>query len=820
MKPARAQTTICYLFITVLLGLCTVANAQTVLSAKLVDESENLLSNVSVHLLRKKDSTVIKLTATRADGSFKLTIPNDSVLLKFTAVGYHTSIQDPSALNSYNSFTLRKSTQNLGAVTVKATRPLFQFLPDKTVVNIEAAPSNAGNSLFDILQKLPDVLADQDGNISINGKQGAVVLIDGRETFLSGQQLVNLLRNMASSSVDQVEIISNPSARYDAVFSGGILNIKTQKGKTEGFNGNLSPSAGVQVYQNPQGKTKAAFVSRNSINYNYRRNKLSVYGGAGYDRSFYYENFRTNRFFFTGATLSPAGNYFSASNVKTPGNAYSFRVAVDYTLSKYSLIGIGANNVWDNNTSVGGSNSHVATNDNKLEYLMRSTLVNPGSYGYFGNYNVNYKYENPKSKVDFFSDLNFLNYTNNSRTENKTEFIDTLNKPILSPLLRKQDAKNGFVGVVFKADALVKKIGAFKFEPGYKLSFIQTTNDPVFLRQMGGNGYSVDASRTIYFRYSETIHALYGMLSRTYKNTELQAGLRLEDASGKGYQRNNDSSFTRHWLNLFPSAFLRRKVSTNYQFVLSYSRRVTRPSARNLSPFAYFTDSLYSNTGNPYIQPQFAHVAEWRNIIKNKFTITASFQQVSDMIMFMIAHEPVNKTIRATVYNFDTYRTWNLSAALPLRISKAWQANVNLAAGLTQAKGEFLNLPINQKVGYGSVAIANVFTFSSLWGADVNLNYTSPQLSGLLEITRPLIYSVGIRKKTKDNLGSLTLSMQTPFFVPRYDIDVSYSSTVYNSRFHLANQSFMLTYSLRFGKQTVAQQRNKANAAAEEERRM
>lgn len=797
------------------------ATAYSALSGKVIDESGKQLSGVSVHLLKKADSSIIKLTATVADGSFHIQLPSEPVLLKLTAVGYHPLLQEIATVNGGAAiFTLRKATQNLNAVTVRATRPLFQFLPDKTIVNIDAAPSNAGNSLFDVLQKIPDVQVDQDGNISINGKRGAVVLIDGRETFLSGEQLINLLRNTASSSVDQVEIISNPSARYDASFAGGILNIKTQKGKTEGFNGSFSPSAGVQVYDDPQGHTKAAFVSRNSLNYNYRKNKINIYGNLGYDRTLYYENFNTNRYFFRTPGMQPSGSYFSGSHVKTPGNTYTFRIAADFNLSKHSLVGISLNNSWDNSTSAGAANSYVATNAGKVEYLMRSTVINPGSNGYFGNYNLNYKNENPKKNVDLFSDISFLNYINNSRTENQTRFIDTLNQSVMDPLLRRQDAKNSFIGTVFKADAIVKKLAGFKLETGYKFSFIQTTNDPVFLRQMGGGGFAIDQSRTIYFRYREAIHAVYGIINRSYKRTEVQAGLRLENASGKGYQRNNDSSFTRHWLNLFPSAFVRHNVNKDYQIVFNYSRRITRPSARNLSPFAYFTDSLYSNTGNPYIQPQFAHVVEWRNIIKNKFTITASFNQVSDMIMFMIIHEPQFKTIRATVYNFDDYRTWTLSAALPLRFTKAWQATFNLATGLTHAKGTLLNIPINQKIGYASVNMSNVFTLSPLWGADINLNYTTPQLGGLLKITRPLIYSVGIRRKSRNNLGSFTLSMQTPFVVPRYNIDVNYATTVYDSRFHTASQSFILTYSVRFGKQTVAQQRNKANAAAEEERRM
>ncbi len=802
----------------VLLLTCTFLYAQNSVEGFVTNKEQQPVQGATVLLLHKKDSSIFKYTITDKKGAFRFLQLKEDLLIKITALNYQTIIT-PFQKESLK-FTLETAVSRLTDVEVRATKPLLQFYGDKTVMNVDAAPSNAGSSLLDVLQRLPDVLIDMEGNISINGKQGAIVMIDGRETFLTGQQLLNLLRNMPASNADQLEIISNPSARYDASFTGGILNIKSKKNKQEGWNGNLASSAGAQVYEDIDGSNKAAFVARNNINYNYRKNNLNIYGNVAYDRTFYYENFKTNRYFFNLPTYSPAGNYFSGSHVKTPGNSYQFRIAADLGFKKHHLIGLILNNSWDNNTSSGTTNSHVATNSNKLEYLMRSNIRNIGSSGYFGNHNLNYKYENTKKNVDVFSDLSLLIYDNIGRTVNQTEFIDTLNNNIIPTLLRRQESRNSFTGVVFKTDFVVKKIGSFKLEGGYKYSYIRTVNDPIFLRQLGTSALEIDPSRTIYFRYSESIHALYGMLTRNKNKWESQIGLRLENADGRGYQRNNDSTFTRHWLNLFPSVYLKYNASKKYQLILNYSRKITRPTARHLSPFAYFTDSLYSNSGNPYLQPQFAHNIELRQIINNKMSITASYQHTNDMIAFMIIHEPVFKTIRATNYNLKRYQVYNLSTAIPTKPAPFWQLTLNAAVGYNTGRGTLIGQPVRVDQAYWSMATANNFTLSPLWNLDVNLNYTSPQLNGLLGLTRPLIYSMGIRKKTKNNLGSFTLAMQTPFMVPKYKVNVAYATTVYDSRFHIANQSFMLTYTTRFGKQTVAQQRNKANAAAEEQGRL
>jgi iron complex outermembrane receptor protein len=779
------------------------------------------LPDAVVQTMRPADSSLLKLTIARNDGAFTVAATSFPVLLRVSAVNHLTVIRRiENSETTGLQILLKTAVQQLKEVQVTASRPLIQFLGDRTIVNIDAAPSSAGNTMLEVIEKMPGVQVDQDGNISINGKTGSVVLIDGRESFLTGLQLLNLLRNMPAANTDQLEIISNPSARYDASFTGGILNIKTKKGLTEGFNGSVSLGEGVSVFDDVDGSIKAYPLSRNNISWNYRKTRFNFYGNAGFKHEYFFENFKTNRYFHAVQDNTAAGSYFSQSYIKAPdNNSYELRTGLDIVLSSNSVLGILINNNYSAYSSIGGAYSYLANPLGKINYFMQSSIIIPEAKDFTGNYNLNYKYAHPKKNADLSLDLSRLTSTSNSFTNNETYFTDTLANVLHAPIFRHQDSRSHFTGWVFKTDLLLKKFSGFKLETGYKYSFIETVNDPLFLWKQGGN-YEIDKVRTTYFRYSDAIHAGYLILSRNVKKLEVQFGLRLESAAGKGYQRVNDSSFLRNWFNLFPSFYVKYNASVKYQLILNYTSRIIRPTAKHLSPFIYMTDSLYSNTGNPFIQPQFSHAVELRHIINNRVSITTSYQNTRDMILTAVYQDPVYKTTKTSSHNLSRFELLTVTVSVPVKPASYWQANITAAIGLTHAHGLLFQLPVKQSIYFATTLMTNNFTLSETWSADLNFSYNSPQFAGLATLFRPISYNAGIRKKTKDNLGSITLSMQNPFTIQRFRMEANYANTEYDSRFSLVRQHFVLTYTLRFGKQTVVQQRTRKNASEEEQGRL
>jgi iron complex outermembrane recepter protein len=797
------------------------AAGQNDISGTLVNNENEPIAGASISLLHKPDSSLIKITLSKSDGSFRLLVKEGLYLLKITATGFqalYVEVPDNGSLSLGNLIMIKHVTE-LQAVKVNATKPLFQFLPDRTILNIDAAPSNAGNNLLELLNKLPDVVVDLNGNISINGKPGVLITIDGRETFLSGEALLNTLRGMSAASSDQIEVITNPSAKYEAIASGGIINIKTKKGQQEGFNGTISNSTGIGVFNDIDDQNKIAWLQNTSLNWNYRKNRINIYGTLGYNRGYHFENFKTNRWFFDPGSKRPEGSYFSWSHLKAPSDFYQLRLAMDWTLNESHLFGLIINQSLTNSTAAGGAKSHVSTNSGEIEYSMNSVIVSPQAEDVSGNYNINHKFTSKEKKIEVLTDLALIDFDGASVTNNETYFFAATGQQFLPPLFRRQFADNKFKGQVIKSDLMFNSRRGWRWEGGYKFSLIETTSIPVFFRKQN-NEFLIDGGRTNYFKYSDRIHAVYASTSRTLKKTTIQTGLRLEGARGEGYQRINDSSFTRTWVNLFPSLYIQHQVSKQFQLVLNYSRKIKRPTAGNLNPYTYFTDSLYSNSGNPFLQPHFANNLEGKGILLNKYALTLSYTAINNFITTVVAHEPLDKTIRVRQQNFKQYRLFYVSATLPYTIVNGWNINLTASAGKNSAEGFALSETIRESASYWSINFGNNIIFSPQWSADVNMNYTSPQLSGLFVITRPLTYSLGVRRNLAGNRGSISFSSSNPLYIPHYGFDAAYANTAYASRFSTLNQNYRLTLNLKFGKQTVAQQRAKKNAIEEEQSRM
>lgn len=789
---------------------------QTILEGTVLNKTKEPIEGAIVSVIKQKDSSILKLSVTKKDGSFKITLlEQEPLLLKITSLGYHPYFT--KNITGQSNFILDSTTNNLTSVVVKSTIPLYRFLPDKTIVNIDAIPSNAGNNLFEVLSKLPDVLIDQSGNITMNGKPDVLVLIDGKETFLNSTSLLNLLKSTPASSSNQIEVITNPSAKYEATASGGVLNIKTKKGQQQGLNGTIALSTGVVTYNDIDDKNKVSAIQNSSLNWNYRKKNLNIYGNISTDNGFSFENFKTNRWFYNSATKNPEGSYFSWSHIKSPSQNYQFKIATDIELSKKQLLGFIVNISNLSSTAIGATNSYVRNKADLIEYLMESSIASPQGTDKTGNYNINHKLTT--NKIELSSDISYLTFASNSLTNNQTRFFDTLNTDVLPNLYRRQFASTNFNGIVLKSDIIIHNLMNIKWEAGYKYSFIETISNPLFLRK-SSNDFIIDGGRTNYFKYSDKIHALYLIGSKNLTKTTIQFGVRIETTEGNGYQQINDSSFKRSWINLFPSFYLKRDISKNYQLILNYSRKIKRPSAGNLNPFTYFTDSLYSNYGNPFLQPQFSHTVELRNIIKNKYAFTLSYSVINNWIAVVVFQEPVFKTTGVSRQNFNQYSSLNASANIPIRMTSYWQLNFSPSLGINKATGVLFGERIRESGAYYNINALNNFTLPKSWSADVSINYVSPQLLGLVVMSRPLIYNIGIKKELKNNRGSIGLSSTLPLSIPHYRFYANYATTEYASRFSTGGQNYRLVISLKIGKQTVSQQRQKKNATEEEQSRM
>src|SRR5690349_17426798 len=235
-------------------GFASFAQSTGKISGIIQSAEKKAIEAATVSLLKVKDSSLVKIAVTDKNGVFEFEkINNGNYLLQTDAVGYEKSFSKPIEITdnkkqANNDVVLNASSQTLNAVKVTTVRPLIENKIDKTIVNVDASPTNTGLSALEVLEKSPGVTVDNDGNISLKGKQGVRIFIDGKPAYLSGQDLTNYLKNLSSNQLDQIEIMTQPSAKFDAAGNSGIINFKTKKNMNNGFNASITTSAIIAKY--------------------------------------------------------------------------------------------------------------------------------------------------------------------------------------------------------------------------------------------------------------------------------------------------------------------------------------------------------------------------------------------------------------------------------------------------------------------------------------------------------------------------------------------------------------------------------------------
>lgn len=322
-----------------IVGFSFVGHAQNTLAGKVngsVYSAQKAVESASISLLRAKDSSVAKLSVSDKNGVFEMeNVRAGKYLVSVQALGYTRYYSNSFEISaekpqySLNTVELKQAAGNLTAVTVVSQKPLVEQKIDRTVVNVEASVTNTGSTALEVLEKSPGISVDKDGNISLKGKTGVQVFVDGRPTYLSGQDLANMLRNMQSAQMDQIEIMTNPPAKYDAAGNSGVINIKTKKNKQVGYNGSITAGYGQGVY----GRTNA------SANMNYRTGKVNLFGNVSYA---YRERF--NDLFiqrkFMDASKVVKSHFSQENNLFSRDEPLNLKLGMDYFVSKKTTVGI------------------------------------------------------------------------------------------------------------------------------------------------------------------------------------------------------------------------------------------------------------------------------------------------------------------------------------------------------------------------------------------------------------------------------------------------------------------------------------------------
>ena len=679
--------------------------------------------------------------------------------------------------------------QELKEVKVIARKKFVEQKIDKIVINVDAAISNAGTTAMDVLEKSPGVLVDKDGNISLKGKQGVMIMIDGRPTYLSGQDLASYLKGMESSQIEQIEIMTNPPAKYDAAGNSGVINIKTKNSKMKGFNGSVTAGINQGVY----------FKTNESISLNYRNNKFNLFGNYSYGRWNNFQELSIYRLFKNDADV-PRAIFEQVMNSKRHSDNHNLKIGMDYYLSKKTTLGIVASGFYNPSNNNSYNKSFLKNPDSRVDSIVesRSAIEELWKNGAI-NLNMRHAYDSTGKELTADIDVIAYDVSNNQQFTN-TSFDPEMVKQFDDELIG--DLPMQINIYTAKLDYTRPMKNDLKMEAGWKSGYVITDSKAKYYNVIS-NQPQPDYNKTNFFRYKENINAAYINLNKKWKRFELQTGLRFENTNYSGLQHGNptrpDSSFRRSYNGLFPTIYASYKLDSNNQLGISLGRRIDRPRYQDLNPFQFFIDKYTYGRGNPYLKPQYSNNLEITHTFKGFLTTTINYSETKNMFSELFDQEGEYATV-VTSGNIGKRINAGISMSAQIPVAKwlntSLYANYNYNKLNGQLEGELFEVEAGNLV----MNMNNQFNFNKGWSAEVSGWMRTKGIEGQI-ITYPMgALTAGIGKKVLKSKGTIKLAIRDILYTQPVKGDINFKSTQATFRSRWDSRMANISFTYRFGK--------------------
>ncbi|WP_295770792.1 TonB-dependent receptor [uncultured Mucilaginibacter sp.] len=778
------------------------------ISGSLITDSGKPADFATVTLLRAKDSSVVKSSLSNEAGAYSIErIAAGTYLVKATVVGFDKAVSAPvnvlaNATVSVPALKLVSSSKSLAAVTVTATKPLIERKIDRTVMNVENSVLAAGNSAMEILERAPGVTIDKDDNISLRGKQGVTVMIDGKLTYLSAAQLAALLRSTDGNSIQSIELITNPSAKYDAAGNSGIINIKMKKNRAGGTNGSFAATAGYG--QNHKASS--------SLNLNHKDGKLNLFGNYSYFNNKRPQNLVLNR------TINDAGvNTFFRENTSLLGNrnSHNYKIGADYDISKTNTLGVqlsGYNSSFD---GLSNNNTFISGNEGNQTGVTTTGNDSREAYNNFAA-NVNNRMVFDSLGKELSMDVDYSHFWNRQSNNYINNFFQADGSTLRTRSLLRNSLPTKINIGTYKADYANPFGKTMKLEAGMKFSYVATDNDLRTDSLLNGN-WVADAGRTNRYKYTENINAGYVNFSKTWKKTSVQAGLRAEQTNSKGDSRDINGLATineRHYLSWFPSVFVNHELSDKHSLGLNYSRRIDRPSYDDLNSFVQILNAYTYQQGNPNLRPQFTNSFELSYTFNKTYNLTLSYSKTTDVMVEIPRQIDEQKVTFITRDNLAEQNSYNANLSLPFKLAKWWSMNNNITGFYLGFKSPGID---NGQYALQGNSI-NTFILSKTVKLEGTFNYQSPLTYGLFHIGHQYGLDAGISKSFAQKKATLKFSVSDVFNTREQNLNVRQGNLNFNVYQKNETRVARLTLSYNFGNTKIQARRHQSGADSEKSR--
>ncbi|MBC7937695.1 MAG: TonB-dependent receptor [Rhizobacter sp.] len=637
-------------------------------------------------------------------------------------------------------------------------------------------------------------------------------MIDGKPSPMSGADLVNYLRGLPSNSIDRIEIITNPSSKYDAAGSSGIIDIRLKKDQRMGMNGTFNAGYGQGVYPKANAGISMNYRDKKfnlfgSYNYGYRKNLNHLY----LDRNFYENGV------FTGSDLK---DNFS----RAPFSSNTARVGADYYASKKTIVGVVFNTNFNHFTRKNDNGSTVFDEQHQPDFTFNTLAANNDHNNNFVG-NINVKHTIDSTGRELTADVDYGIYNSGSLSVNATQYYKVGGGSQQPDYILEGKQKGKLNFTTAKVDYVNPLKKGATLEAGLKTSVVSTDNDAKFSDVSSGIPVN-DAGKTNHFLYEENNNAAYVNFKKDFKKWNIQIGLRAEQTNIKTYQEIGKINWDSSYLQLFPTAFFNYKLTADQTIGISVSRRIDRPGYSQLNPFLFLIDVTTYATGNPGLLPQFTWAYELNYTVKNiNFSLSYSHTKNNQNVVIaryndLFPQNPQgdNVTLQIPVNIRSSYYA-GLSVAAPIKITKWWNMVNNADIFYNHFNGSLGSTKLNNGKPALDLRINNSFTLKKGWSTELNGVFNSGGQYGFMVTEPQWGISAGVQKLILKNKATLRFNVTDIFWTNLPKAEITYDN--YIEKWHAQRESRIanLSFSYRFGKKTVAGARRRTTGSEEERQR-
>ncbi|ANE49168.1 outer membrane beta-barrel family protein [Flavisolibacter tropicus] len=759
------------------------------------NKAGNPVAGASIQVVEVSDSSKVQTLFSLTDGSFEIKNQCNQVLIKVTMTGYETYTQQSASTGKPVEIILKESYQNLSAVEVKAGRRNIEVRTDRMVVNVEAAASNAGTNVLELLEKSPGIAIDQDGVISMQGKQGVMVMIDGKRSPLNAAELAALLRSLSSAQVDQIELITQPSARYDATGNAGVINIKLKRSKTAAFNGNMTTSI-----------TQGRYTRLNqSIAIDQRVGKavLSLGYTGAYNKGFYdltikrkFANSSNNKTdYFEQHTLNPF--------TQVPHN---LRLNVDYAFNKRTSLSL--NNTLFLSSYKDAPETNGASEEGNSKHFDQSSGINSIRRT---NYSIgaNFRTILDSTGRELSIDGDFFSYNRKNNQSLLSEQLDEDGNRTDVPYHLKGYNPSFIQIAAGKMDYVHPFSKRWKVETGLKYSAVTTENTAVFVKEINGTWEPDERGRD--FAYAEKISAAYLNLSMNDKRWKVLAGLRAEATDIQAQASGTTDTRSSHYFDLFPSLSVNYEKGKGQVLSLYYSRRIDRPDYQDMNPFQFVFNRYTYMQGNPGLMPQYTNLIEACYAFKTNFNVKASYSYTNDVIGNAIIQNDVTRIAYQQKINMTQRTVFSLNSTLVIPVSKRWSSTIFGNTLYTSFKGRFNNAVLNNEAYSFNFNLNNQFRFNKGWSAELSSSYFHKNYYTALFLDKGVHFvNAGVAKQVLGGKGSVRVAARDIFHTQYNRFDINFNTLNVHMKQRQDMSSFTIAFMYRFGKTAASARKSGA----------